>query len=157
MHVEVDQSGKIGDTGVPTVLAFSNRISFSILIPPAVKRESLRKLRARGRRGKSLYLQLFAVALYLLLKEHITKLSLISIDVEYPGHNRAVKEHLLNLLRRDGLNVPAEAIEFRYIGKKSPAHRLALETFRGKREPDRVISVGELLGPFKIKPVGDPT
>jgi len=31
-HIEVDQSGHMGDTSVATVLAFSNEISFSILM-----------------------------------------------------------------------------------------------------------------------------
>lgn len=40
--VEVDQSGKIGDTKVHTVLAFSNSYGFSILIPANVKRECIK-------------------------------------------------------------------------------------------------------------------
>lgn len=47
MRVEVDQSGKIGDTKVPTVLAFSNGRSFAVLIPAIVKRECLKRLRGQ--------------------------------------------------------------------------------------------------------------
>ena len=43
MKVEVDQSGKIGDTKVPTVLAFSNGKKVAILIPAKAK-PSLMKL-----------------------------------------------------------------------------------------------------------------
>lgn len=50
MQIEVDQSGKIGDTKVPTVLAFSNEDSHSILIPATVKRECLGFLRVHYRK-----------------------------------------------------------------------------------------------------------
>ena len=56
MRVEVDQSGKIGDTKVATVLAFSNEEHFTILIPATVKRACLQRLRKRGKSGATLYL-----------------------------------------------------------------------------------------------------
>jgi len=45
MHVEVDQSGKIGDTGIATVLAFSDTESYAILIPAKVKKTCIQELR----------------------------------------------------------------------------------------------------------------
>ena len=149
MHIQIDQSGKIGDTKVPTVLAFSNDKSFSILIPAGVKRECLYNLRQRGKSGTTLYLQLFAVALFLLLKGHVEKMSLITIDLEYPGHSQAVKEHLLNLLRKAGFSVSADMIRFQRLGKRSPAHKRALATYRRDIEPDKIITLEELLAQFK--------
>ena len=61
MHVEVDQSGKIEDTATDTVLAFSNEADFAILIPAKVKRVCLRRLRNRGKAGKSIYWLVFAL------------------------------------------------------------------------------------------------
>ncbi|MFQ5855819.1 MAG: hypothetical protein ACE5LU_09280 [Anaerolineae bacterium] len=110
MHVEVDQSGKIGDTKVPTVLAFSNADSYAILIPAIVKRACLQELRQRGKSGTTLYMQLFATGLYLLLKDHIQDLPLVAIDIEYSGHNAMIKQHLLNLLWRADVTVPAARI-----------------------------------------------
>ena len=75
MKVEIDQSGKIGDTKVPTVLAFSNGKRSAILIPATVKRECLLSLREQGIAGKTIYMKLFAVGLYLLLKDHIHRFS----------------------------------------------------------------------------------
>ena len=86
MRVEVDQSGKIGDTKVATVLAFSNGITHTILIPATVKRECVLWLRERGRKGTSMYVGLFSVALFLLLVKNIKSLKQIVIDIEYPGH-----------------------------------------------------------------------
>jgi hypothetical protein len=149
MHVQVDQSVKIGDTKDPTVLAFSDTASFSILIPAEVKRACLRELRSRGKSGTTLYLQLFAVALFLLLKGHLDKITLITIDLEYPGHSAAIKEYLLNLFTRAGSTVSGEMIRFQRIGKRSPAHDKALYTLRGELQPDRTITTEELLAQFK--------
>ena len=85
MHIEVDQSGKIEQTHKDTVLAFSNEISYAVLIPARVKREAINLLRITGKRGKSLYISLFAVALYQLLKGHLDRVDLIAIDMEYEG------------------------------------------------------------------------
>lgn len=148
MHVQVDQSGKIGDTKVPTVLAFSNAESYAILIPATVKRSCLQKLRQRGKSGTTLYLRLFATGLYLLLKDHIQSLVLITIDVEYPGHDAAIKLYLLNLLRRAGITGSARKIRFQHIGKKSGAHKRAKAVFTGSEEPDRVIGEEEILAEF---------
>jgi hypothetical protein len=48
--VEVDQSGRVESTDVDTVLAFSNGITASILIPAVEKREYLKRMRQRGLR-----------------------------------------------------------------------------------------------------------
>ena len=149
MHVQVDQSIKIGDTKDPMVLAFSDTESFSILIPAEVKRACLRELRGRGKSGTTLYVQLFAVALFLLLKGHLDKITLITVDIEYPGHSLAIREYLLNLFSRAGFNVSGEMIRFQRIGKQSPAHDKALYTLRGELQPDRTITAEDLLAQFK--------
>jgi hypothetical protein len=152
MHIEVDQSGKIGDTGVATVLAFSDTESYAILIPAKVKRACIHELRRKGKSGTTLYVQLFAVGLFLLLKEAIEKVSLVTIDLEYPGHDAAIKGHLLNLLRRARFSVDANVIEFQQIhrsGRKPAAHDKAYVVFRGDAEPDQIITAEELLEQFK--------
>lgn len=148
MHVEVDQSGKIGDTKVPTVLAFSNAEGYAIVIPATVKRAAVQELRRRGKSGTTLYLQLFATGLYLLLKGHIQTLALVMIDVEYPGHEAMIKQHLLNLLWRAKITVPAARIRFRHIGKHSGAHERAKAVFVGAAEPDKTVELEEILAEF---------
>ena len=88
---------------------------------------------------------LFAIALYLLLRDYTETLALVIIDAEYIGQERTIKTHLMNLMNRNGYHLPAPNVGFRRIGKKSPAHKLALETLRGKRKPGRIISLGNLL------------
>lgn len=144
-QVEVDQSGKIEDTRVATVVAFSDGIQQAVLVPAQVKRECITVLRAKGKGKPAVLARLFATVLYLLLKEHVDDIALAVIDVEYVGHSRDIKQHLLNLLRRGGHAISADRIVFRRIGKKSPAHRLAIDTLRGNRIPDRYVTLEEIL------------
>ena len=149
MRIYVDQSGRIEDTRVDTALAFSNDRTGSILIPATTKRQCLTLLRNRGKSGPTLYLQMFAAVLFLLLREHFTMETYVTIDQEYEGRERSIKSYLINLLRRDGVLVNAEQIQFGWIGKKSHAHRVAIEVFRGTRPADRTISLVEILQMWK--------
>ena len=148
MQVEVDQSGKIGNTGEDTILAYSNSDSFSVLIPKQVKRECLLHLRERGLPPNTIYYRMFGIGLYFLLRQRIGGMSRVIIDIEYPKHESRICRHLLNLLGRDGISVQAEQIRFGFIGKKSNAHRVGLDTFRGKRRATITLSVEDILWGF---------
>lgn len=159
MHIEVDQSGKIEQTNKDTALAFSDDISYAVVIPARVKREAINLLRATGKRGKNLYISLFAAALYQLLKDHLDQIDLIAIDIEYEGNEQDVKLMLLNLIWQCRPTYSAANIAFRRIGKKSPAHKKALATYRGVARADRTLKVEELLAPLmgkKQKRSGEP-
>ncbi|MFH1906938.1 MAG: hypothetical protein ABIL11_06095 [Chloroflexota bacterium] len=138
----------IGDTRVPTVVAFSNDDSLAILIPAMVKRECVQRLRQRGKTGTVLYMQLFAVSLYLLLKEHARDFSQVTIDIEYPGHEVKIEEQLLNQLRREKAAVTGVKLDFLHIGKKSRAHEKALAVFNGDSRPNRTIGYREISARF---------
>lgn len=146
---EVDQSGRIEFTKEDTVLALSDGVGYTILIPSIVKRSCVRALRRRGFSGPTFYIQLFAVALFFLLKGQMEGHPQIAIDVEYEGKEAQIKEHLLNLLHRDGVSVERDQITFRHIGKKSPAHMLSLDTLRGRKEASRTLTEADLLGQFR--------
>lgn len=139
MHVEIDQSGKIADTQVATVLAFSNAIAYSIYLPAVVKRELLQKLRTK-KNARVLYFRIFSVLLFLLLKEYLRNdLKVIEIDVEYQGWESEIKGYFLNIARKHGVGVDPECIHFTHIGKKSRAHTKAINSLR-KGKGDRTIS-----------------
>jgi hypothetical protein len=53
MHIKVDQSGKIEVLTIGTVLAFSNEITATLLIPVSAKRETYQALKSRGIKPKS--------------------------------------------------------------------------------------------------------
>jgi len=52
MHIKVDQSGKMEVLTVDTVLAFSNEITATLLIPVSVKRETYQTIALATYRGK---------------------------------------------------------------------------------------------------------
>jgi len=151
MHIEVDQSGKIEQTNKDTALAFSDDISYAILIPAKVKREAIDLLRSAGRRGKRLYFLLFAAALYQLLKSHLDRLDVITIDTEYEGNEQDIKLMLLNLIWKGHPSYPAANITFCRITKKSPAHKKALAVYRKAAKADRTLTVEELVEPLMRK------
>ncbi|NUM43363.1 MAG: hypothetical protein HUU38_01550 [Anaerolineales bacterium] len=144
--LEVDQSGKIGDTKNPTILAYSNHIEKAIFIPATVKRQCVQILRSQGMSGGTMYLFIFVRGLYLLLADALTDGEIVLIDEEYPGHEREIKQQLLNLCKRDGISVEPSNIRFGRIGKKSNAHYLALGTLQGARKPTCQIGLDELMG-----------
>lgn len=148
MQVEVDQSGKIGQTNVDTVLAFSNGQSYSILIPRRVKQACLHELRRRRISASDIYLRLFAVGLFYLLRGHIHRVGLVIIDQEYPGQEQMIKQRLYNLFRRNGQPLDNSRVTFGHIGKGSQAHHLSLAVYRGVCEADSVLTVEEVLSEF---------
>jgi len=149
MKVEVDQSGKIGDTKVATVLAFFNGKQFAILIPATVKRDCIQKLRGKGKLETRIYIQLFAVGLFLLLRRNTHALEQVIIDIEYPGHEAKIKEHLINLLQRAGIKLHRAKVQFGYVGKKSGAHQLAIGIFKNNSKPNQVIQLEQILREFR--------
>lgn len=158
-RIEIDQSGKIGDTSVPTALAFSNGEQYAILIPAPVKRASIHALRGLGYADHSLYVHLFCTSLYLLLKSKALTLTQIVIDIEYPGQNAIIKERLLQMMYKGDARLKPDQITFGLIHKAPGvprAHDLAYKTYRGKLRPDRVITLPELLQGAKQKKIGDP-
>jgi len=145
MRIEIDQSGRIEDTRVHTVLAFSDKLNQAILIPARVKREAFRYLRERYQLIKYPALKPFAAGLFLLLKPHLHQLQLITIDVEFEGHEGHIKGMLLSHIRKVVPGFPKERVAFRSIGKKSRAHLKALRTYRKEGMPDRVVALQELI------------
>lgn len=147
MNIEIDQSGKIHDTGVQTVLAFSNGESHSILISTDAKRECLGFIRANYKEAplRQIYMRLFAAAIFLLLKGHLLRLTSVRIDVEYTGYDETIKRVLLQHIWKETPDFAAETIWFGLIGKESRAHIKARAVFRKEQPPGETIQARELL------------
>jgi len=149
--VEVDQSWKFENTKQDTVLALANGIRYSILIPAQVKRECIHILRGLGFEGPRFYLQLFAISLFFLLKDHIEVINHVYIHKEYSGKEGQIKDYLVNTFRRAGIRVFYHQIQFTYVGKKSNAHIVALATLRKEKKANRVLTVEDIVGEFRPK------
>ncbi len=149
--VEVDQSGKFENTKHDTVVAFSNGIDFTVMIPATVKRDCITALETQGIAKANRNALLFATMLFFLLRHYIDQLHTVVIDMEYRGHEPLIKDHLMNILQRAGHSVHREHITFGYIGKHSRAHTAAIETFRRNRAPNLILSLEDVLGQFRKK------
>lgn len=143
--VEVDQSGKVEKTNRHTVLALSDGIRYTILVPAAAKQTAMQNLRDRGKSRQMATLLTFSACLFLLLRGHIDQLEQILIDVEYPSKDAIIRGSLLYHFHRHRIRVHKDQIVFRQVGRNSPAHELALAVYRGEQEPDREVRQEELL------------
>ncbi len=145
MPYQIDQSNKFERPG-DTVLVLSNDKDYTIRIPAREKREAIGVLvqRRKGRRRKWVILQLFAVALYYLIRELPTG-ERVTIDMEYTGHEDDIKNVLLSLLWRDDPGFDVENITFGHVGESSSAHKKALAVQRGKTKADRMLKADDLL------------
>lgn len=148
-NVEVDQSGKVEVFTDDTVLAFSDGIAHTILIPARVKRAGVQTLRLRGFDRKLTTLYLFVAGLYLLLRNHLDRINLIIIDLEYAGREATIKARLLEQIRRVHPYFRDDRILFRRIGKRSRAHHQAWQVYRGRAKADCVIQEAEFISALK--------
>ena len=135
----------MGNLGVDTVLALSNDLRRAILVPAQVKRALTQKLRDRGKSKTRATIQLFAAGLFLLLKDTLPRVNQIVIDVEYTGYDADIQSMLLNWIWQVDPAFEKECLVFHRIRKGSPAHRLAIEVYRGRQKADKQVSESDLL------------
>lgn len=137
MRIEIDQSGKIENTGKPTVIGFANDKCKSIIILACEKQKLLRKFYKIGKPKVYRY-QIFALLIFILLKDE-KHLSHITFDTEYPGKESLIKSYLLNYFRKTHRNLGKKDIIFRSIGKSSKAHEIVNKSYRKKRADTKII------------------
>ncbi|OGM70141.1 hypothetical protein A2975_03640 [Candidatus Woesebacteria bacterium RIFCSPLOWO2_01_FULL_44_14] len=138
MQVEVDQSGRIEETNRDTIIALANKdFGVSLRIPAETKRQLQKIFRKQGR-PKFFAIRVFSVAVAILLQKSKLKPQLVIIDIEYPGHNQTIKSIIGEVLK-DTID-----IEFRNIGKQSPAHKVAYLTYKKKLKENWRVNFPEI-------------
>ena len=145
MHIEIDQSGKIEQTDMDTVVAFRNSEQYSVLLKKETKREILSEYRNRY---KDVHYRLFAVLVFYCIRNYLHKIQLIVIDIEYERRDADIKKHLIRYIRTEYPDFDKNLIIFSRIGKESKAHRLAYQTLIGKLAPNEIITkkeIGDLM------------
>ena len=142
MHIEVDQSGKIEQLDKDTYIAFSNHEQYCVKFPKRIKREIIYEYRTKV---KQFIPRLFAICLFYCLKDYIRKKELITIDLEYPGWEAAIKTYLMPLLKLEYRDFDKKIIRFNMIGKESKAHKIAKSAFIEKTKPNRILDKEDVL------------
>lgn len=143
MTYQIDQSNKIEQTERDTVIAISNELKLTFILKRQDKRLLQKIFKIRGKKNFFPYIT-FAALLALLLKE-VAPVEKVIIDREYIGYENLIHQHIIQYLKHLGFYRHL-AIEFKQIGKTSPAHSLAAEvTVKGKRA-DRKVALAKLTG-----------
>jgi len=141
MHIEVDQSGKIEQLNKNTVIAFSNKNQYSVLIPKEIKQEVYRLYKGNV---KELRYRIFCIGVYYCLKDYIKEKELITICFEYWGKENLIRSFLLDYFRKDSALLDSKIIRFGKIGKQSNAHAVAIDVHRGNRKSNKTLTLGEI-------------
>jgi hypothetical protein len=145
----IDQSGRIEETSQHTIITLADKNNgYTVKISTSVKKELQNVFRKIGK-PKSFPVVIFAVTVFLVIIKSKYKFQTLVIDIEYPGHENTIKNIILTHCRKFKLNEPE--IYFSNIGKKDPAHILALNTFRGKIKPSTPLYFNDFKGFFRMR------
>lgn len=147
MKIEIDQSGKIENTGKPTVIAFSSKKDKSLIIFAGEKQKLQNHFRKIDKPSSFVYMT-FAILICLLIKGE-RLIDEIVIDREYPGQEVLIKSYLIQFLRKSGRTFDKSKIYFQEIGRKSPAHDYAVRSYR-RKSADMKVKSTEILD-FLVK------
>lgn len=145
---QIDQSGKIEQTSLKTIIAISNDVKYAIVLPGKVKR-LLQEIFRNQQRPRMFIYNTFS-ALIALLFAKTKPVSKVVIDKEYRNED-LVKARILEYLKTHKVNYIPN-IEFGLIGKSSPAHILAVKVANKKITPNLVLTLEDItsfLWPIK--------
>src|SRR3989338_250467 len=144
MIIEIDQSGKLEATNKQTVIAFSNGKRKSICISGKEKRELQEFFRRIGKPRMYIY-RVFAILIFLLIRDELKGIDGMVIDREYPGWDHLIKDFLLREIRRIRANFDPHCISFHEVGKQSGSHFAAYGVNCMKKEPDITVRADDVL------------
>lgn len=144
MKIEIDQSGKVENTSKNTIIAFSNSKFKSIFIRAKDKREIQKFFRKIGKPRIFVY-RVFAILIFLLIKNDLQEIKEIIIDEEYTGQFSLIKNFLFQEIKKVNPSFYKDNIVSQRIGKKSKAHFLAYGVAIGKRKADIEVGAKEIL------------
>lgn len=150
----MDQSGKLEHLDTDTVIAFANGKSGALKIVAGVKRKLMFVLKRSVIPHDQIKPLVFAICVYLLVKD-VSEKVILEIDEEYTGKEAIISEVLGKLLKKRWSVKWKGEIEFKLIGKESPAHLLAWNAHRfPKKYVLRKVGLEEVLKLFKLKKSG---
>lgn len=145
MIYQIDQSGKIEQTNKMTVIAFSDSTKYAVVYPAKIKHKIQEVFRMHGFTALFIYYS-FSVGVYYLL-EHLEQKSYITIDLEYPGKDKIIKQFVDSLLKKN--NKPDHDINFARIGNRPLAHYAAKDVFDKKIKANKILSVKDIIKAIK--------
>ncbi len=147
MKAEIDQSGKIEQTNLDTVIALSNDIQIAIVIPRKVKRKLL--ILFRDNKKEKLFPQMiFALGIAYILRFYPYKYK-ITIDSEYTGHEGIITKWII-IFFKNLCKKKTPYIVFGFIGKSSPADKYCRKIVEKKEKPTQILTYEEIINTLKL-------
>jgi hypothetical protein len=128
-----------------TVVAASDGFTVTVQITAEVKQQVREALRRRGVKPRMVMIRMFVGAIVLAIRQHRGQVSTLWIDEEYTGYEAVIKSLVLDRARQFGFELTKEDVILTRVGKKSPAHRAAIQVTRRQAAADETPSVAELL------------
>ncbi len=154
MKIEIDQSGKIEQTELDTVIALSNKIKYTLILRRRSKRTLQSFFRQKGQPRVFIY-RTFAALIAIVLSKVKSDTKII-IDSEYLSHKGILKEQIKHYMK----SITGKTVgnfDFGFVGKNSNAHKLAGKVANRIIKADKIVSIEEV---FKIiwptKKIGSP-
>ena len=137
MEIFIDQSGRLEFTKHDTVIAYSakNGLTKSIFISAKEKRILQGKFR-NIKQDKFYIYKTFAFLICEIVKDDISNISIINIDMEYEGKEFLIKGFLTTFMKKHFEEFTANQIRFVHVGKNHQCHYTAIKTFQGILKPD---------------------
>ncbi len=149
MIYQIDQSGKIEQTNLDTIIALSNDKKYTVLLSKKTKR-LLQEIFRNQKRPRMFIYDTFSTLITLILLQ-IKPIQTVFIDQEYQNQESLIKARILELIKRIHPSYVPD-INFMLVGKSSPAHLLAAKVGIKKIKPDKIIKLGDIttiLWPLK--------
>jgi adenosine/AMP kinase len=138
MQIEVDQSGKIEQTSLDTVIALTNGVKYTLLFKKKDKREVEKYSREIG--FKKLYPIIIFANLVAMVIKNSKATKAVLIDTEYHGHNNFIEKIIQSRLK-----AKCPKLRFGYVGKESNSDTLARKVANKKVMPNLVINSKEVI------------
>lgn len=141
MRVEVDQSGKVEQKSLDTVIALTNGNKYTVLLRKSEKRILEKWFKQTGLRKYYPQIVFSILVAKIIVGSKVSKSVLI--DTEYMGHNEFIKMYILKTLLKLKIKNSIE-IKFGFVGKMSKADYLSGKVRLGKIKPDKIIIASEI-------------
>ncbi len=142
MAFQIDQSGKIEQTSLDTIIALSNSKKYCVVLKRRTKRLLQEEFRLRKKPRMFIFDTFCALLAIILLK--VKPASSVFIDKEYFGNEDLIKARILEFINKLSKSDSIPEIEFILVGKSSPAHLLAAKVGKKEVKPDKVVTLEEI-------------
>lgn len=157
MTYQIDQSGRIEQTNLNTILAITDKNTQIAVIFERKNKRIVQSIFRGQRKIRMFTIFTFSALIAILIKESAIGQNTILIDHEYLADEDFIKERILQYLQQLKVHTMPK-IEFGHVGKTSTAHELAAKVAHQKKKANKIVDLKEIfeLVLVPIKKIGYP-